>query len=145
MAEFRYFYAWKNNQKRKTLYKKACKVLARGAKNSCCVEFENGQREIISRNALRRIKNEVGNPCKYPRPYIIRNDARIFFDAVYPVVYANGTSQGRGEGYHCDTGNTTVIPSSEFFLLRQLWPKKCYPSEAAAMQALHPPQQASLF
>ncbi len=51
---FPYFFAWKNNPKRKTLYRKHCRVLARGPMNSCCVEFESGHREIISRNALRR-------------------------------------------------------------------------------------------
>ncbi len=54
--EYPYYFAWKNNSKRVTLYKRHCRVLARGAKNSCQVEFENGQREIISRNALRRLK-----------------------------------------------------------------------------------------
>jgi len=49
-----YIYSWKNNQKRQSLYGKICHVLARGKMNSALVEFENGQREIISRNALRR-------------------------------------------------------------------------------------------
>ena len=50
----KYRYAWKNNQKRKTLYGRTCRVVHRGIANSALVEFENGQREIISRNALRR-------------------------------------------------------------------------------------------
>jgi len=33
-----------------------CRVICRGRMNSALVEFENGQREIISRNALRRNK-----------------------------------------------------------------------------------------
>ncbi len=49
-----YYYAWKNNSKRATLYHRHCRVLARGKMNSALVEFENGQKEIISRNALRR-------------------------------------------------------------------------------------------
>lgn len=51
-----YRYAWKNNTKRATLYKRACRVVARLARNSCIVEFVNGQRECVSRNALRRAK-----------------------------------------------------------------------------------------
>ena len=33
---------------------RTCIVLARGKMNSCLVEFENGQKEIISRNALKK-------------------------------------------------------------------------------------------
>jgi hypothetical protein len=51
-----YYFAWKNNSKRAELYLRKCRVLARGAMNSALVEFENGQREIISRNALRKVK-----------------------------------------------------------------------------------------
>ena len=50
-----YFYAWKNNEKRETLYKRACRVVVRGRMNSCLIEFENGQREIVSRNAIKRL------------------------------------------------------------------------------------------
>lgn len=50
----RYVYAWKNNPKRKGLFGRKCRVLIRGKMNSALVEFENGQREVISRNALRR-------------------------------------------------------------------------------------------
>ena len=49
-----YIYGWKNNVKRQALYGKKCHVLMRGRMNSALVEFENGQKEIISRNALRR-------------------------------------------------------------------------------------------
>jgi len=49
-----YIYRWGNNPKRASLKGRQCKVLARGALNSCLVQFENGQREVISRNALRR-------------------------------------------------------------------------------------------
>ena len=49
-----YVYRWKNNSKRQSLYGRICQVLARGKMNSALVEFENGQREIISRNALRK-------------------------------------------------------------------------------------------
>lgn len=54
-----YVYVWKNDPKRRTLYGRRCRVLARGSLNSCLVEFENGQREVISRNALRRVKEDV--------------------------------------------------------------------------------------
>jgi hypothetical protein len=52
-----YRYKWKNNSKRMTLYGREFKVLVRGRKNSAKVEFtDNGQREIISRNAMERVK-----------------------------------------------------------------------------------------
>lgn len=49
-----YIYGWKNNSKRKTLYSRECKVIKRLKMNSAAVIFENGQFEIISRNALRK-------------------------------------------------------------------------------------------
>jgi hypothetical protein len=50
-----YVYVWKNNQKRAQLCGRQCVVLARGAMNSCLVEFvDNGQREIVSRWAIRK-------------------------------------------------------------------------------------------
>lgn len=49
-----YVYKWKNNEKRLTLYGRRFKVLARMKMNSALVEFENGQQEVISRNAIRR-------------------------------------------------------------------------------------------
>ena len=49
-----YKYAWGNNPKRLTLKGRKCRVVARGKMNSCMVEFEDGQREVISRNALRK-------------------------------------------------------------------------------------------
>ncbi len=51
-----YRYAWRNNSKRAALYGRACRVLVRGAFNSALIEFaDNGQREVVSRNALRRV------------------------------------------------------------------------------------------
>jgi len=58
MTEKPYYYAWKNNTKRVTLHRRKFHIVARGAMNSALVEFENGQREIISRNAIRRVKDE---------------------------------------------------------------------------------------
>lgn len=52
--KFPYYYAWKNNEKRETLYRRRCRVLVRSCANSALVEFEDGQKEIISRNALRK-------------------------------------------------------------------------------------------
>ena len=51
-----YIFAWKNNPKRAAMRGRPCRVLARGSLNSCLVEFtDTGQREIISRNALRKL------------------------------------------------------------------------------------------
>ena len=55
MSETLYRFCWKNNPKRATLYGRMCRVVARGAKNSIMVEFtDNGQREIVSANSIRR-------------------------------------------------------------------------------------------
>lgn len=49
-----YDYAWGNNEKRATMKGRPCKVVARGTSmRSVMVEFENGQREIVSYRALR--------------------------------------------------------------------------------------------
>jgi hypothetical protein len=58
-----YRFVWKNNPRRETLYGRACRVVTRGKMNSALVEFENGQREIVSRNALRRLKNVESVAC----------------------------------------------------------------------------------
>lgn len=50
-----YVYRWQNNEKRKALKGRFCKVLVRGRANSALVQFENGQREVVSRNALGRL------------------------------------------------------------------------------------------
>ncbi len=57
---FPYVYTWGNpkkplNEKRLTLKGRKCRVLVTGRMNSVKVEFENGQHEIVSRRALRRI------------------------------------------------------------------------------------------
>ena len=51
-----YIFCWGNNSKRATLKGKLCKVLFRGRMNSALVEFKDGQRECVSRNALRKVK-----------------------------------------------------------------------------------------
>jgi hypothetical protein len=48
-------YVWKNNEKRATLYGRRCRVVVRGRMNSILIEFEDGQREVVSRYALRRL------------------------------------------------------------------------------------------
>ena len=53
----KYYYAWKNNPKREELYKRKFNIIARGKMNSVLVEFEDGQREVISGNAIRKIEN----------------------------------------------------------------------------------------
>jgi hypothetical protein len=50
-----YTFTWKNNSKRATLYGRKCKVIKRLKMNSAAVVFENGQFEVISRNALRKL------------------------------------------------------------------------------------------
>lgn len=52
-----YIYRWGNNPKRAGLKGRRCRVLARGKMNSIMVEFEDGSREITSRNAVRKADN----------------------------------------------------------------------------------------
>ena len=56
----KYIYCWKNNPKRLMLFNRECQVITRGSMNSALVEFENGQREIISRNALKKHEPRAG-------------------------------------------------------------------------------------
>jgi len=53
MSTREYVYGWKNNTKRQSLYGKQCRVLVWGKMNSVLVEFEDGNKEVISRHALR--------------------------------------------------------------------------------------------
>lgn len=49
-----HIYAWGNNEKRASMKGRRCRIIeAKGSMNSCLIEFENGQREIVSRRALR--------------------------------------------------------------------------------------------
>jgi hypothetical protein len=52
--KFPYVYGWKNNSKRLTLYGRRFRVIVRMKMNSALVEFEDGQVEVISRNAIRK-------------------------------------------------------------------------------------------
>lgn len=51
-----YYFAFGNNEKRATLKGRSCRIIARGTQNSRLVEFEDGQREVVSGNALRKRK-----------------------------------------------------------------------------------------
>jgi len=56
-------FAWGNNPKRATLKGRECKILASGKMNSIVVEFEDGQKECVSRMAVRRLI-----PSETPQP-----------------------------------------------------------------------------
>lgn len=56
MDTFGYVYNWSNNEKRKTMKGRKCKIVSFGKMNSIEIEFENGQREIVSRMSIRRGK-----------------------------------------------------------------------------------------
>ncbi len=58
MTDFPYRYAW-NRMGRKG---QPCRVIARGAMNSCWLEFEDGFQAVTSRNALRRINRAATTP-----------------------------------------------------------------------------------
>jgi hypothetical protein len=52
---FPYVFVWANNPVRAALQGRRCRVLVRSRRlNSCLVEFEDGERVVVSRNALRR-------------------------------------------------------------------------------------------
>ena len=53
-----YRYRWKNNEKRKAMYGRMCRIIITGRKNSVLVEFEDGQMEIVSVRALRRVASD---------------------------------------------------------------------------------------
>ncbi len=53
--ETKYLYRWSNNEKRRQMKGRECIVIVRGRANSALIEFtDNKQREIISRNAIRK-------------------------------------------------------------------------------------------
>ncbi len=55
MSSYPYLYVWANNPVRAMLWGLRCRVLVRSRRfNSCLVEFENGDRVVVSRYALRR-------------------------------------------------------------------------------------------
>ena len=50
-----HIYVWGNNEKRATLKGRRCRILHTFVANSMLVEFENGQREIVSRRSVRQL------------------------------------------------------------------------------------------
>jgi hypothetical protein len=54
-----YRYVWKNNDKRAGLYGRECIIEASGKKNSVLIRFiDDGQQEIVSRNALKKVSKD---------------------------------------------------------------------------------------
>ena len=43
-----HIYNWGNNDKRRTLKGRKCRIVSSGVKGSRLIEFEDGQREIVS-------------------------------------------------------------------------------------------------
>ena len=66
MSEMTHTFYWGNNSKRETLKGRECKVLASAKMNSILIEFENGQRECVSRRSVRR-KPESVKPNSAPQ------------------------------------------------------------------------------
>ena len=60
-------FVWRNNSKRAQLYGRRCKILQRLKQNSAIVEFANGQREVVSRNGLRRIGDSLAQKAQLNR------------------------------------------------------------------------------
>jgi len=54
ILDYRYVYMWGNNEKRKLMKGRLCRVVVRGKMNSALIEFENGQCEVVSRNSVMR-------------------------------------------------------------------------------------------
>jgi hypothetical protein len=50
-----YRYSWRNNEKRKKLYGRKCRIIIGAQRRKVLVEFEDGQREIVDARALRRL------------------------------------------------------------------------------------------
>ena len=61
MADYPYVYVWGNNPVRKKLKGKKCRVLVYGGKNSCLVEFEDGEQVNTSQRAIRRTKDATND------------------------------------------------------------------------------------
>jgi len=54
MNEYPYIYTWGNNEKRATMKGRRCRIYAHGTMNSRGIEFKDGQREVVSGNALKK-------------------------------------------------------------------------------------------
>jgi hypothetical protein len=64
-AIYRYVYHWGNTPERAAMKGRRCRVVSRGAKGSVLVEFENGQREVVSLRALRHAEAKAEGECPY--------------------------------------------------------------------------------
>lgn len=52
-----YYFAWGNNEKRAAMKGRVCRILAHGKMSSIMIEFvDNGQREIVDRRSVRKVK-----------------------------------------------------------------------------------------
>lgn len=51
-----HYFAWGNNAKRATMKGRECRIVATGTMNSVLIQFSNGQREVVSRRSVRRIR-----------------------------------------------------------------------------------------
>lgn len=59
MAEQLYKYRWGANGKQRTMKGRTCRVIVRAGRNNCLIEFtDDGQRECISRNALKKVEGK---------------------------------------------------------------------------------------
>ena len=56
MQPMNHIYSWKNNPKRALMYGRACRIVSRGKMGSLLIEFANGQKEITSRRAIRKMR-----------------------------------------------------------------------------------------
>ena len=54
-GDIKYKYCWGNNPKRAAMKGRMCRIIATGKMGSALIEFDNGQREISSRRALRAV------------------------------------------------------------------------------------------
>lgn len=56
MSDATFDRVWRLHVRLPERFGKRCRVIARGTMNSALIEFEDGVRHIVSRNAFRRIK-----------------------------------------------------------------------------------------
>jgi hypothetical protein len=54
-ATWDYVFAWKNTPEREKLFGKRCRVLSTGSRlRSILIEFQDGQRVVVSQRSIRR-------------------------------------------------------------------------------------------
>lgn len=63
MSDFPLVYAWRLRilwgAQGSPYFGRRCRIVARGALNSRLVEFENGERAVVSGNSLRRVSGQA--------------------------------------------------------------------------------------